>query len=218
MRREGTGARFQSNCGLRRRKISPAPLHAHKEGLWALLALLTAALIAALALGLLDGSGKGVQSAGQGQGATGQQGTGSAQEGVGAGGTATEAGGSLTAGGTSMLPPPAGGLGDYVGQDATGKSVVVQSVVRNAQDNNTLEGFWVGGRAQDRVYVEWGGTVGSNEADYTPNVSEGVNLTVRCAPPRRTRQPRSSSTPRTPSCVRLDGGFVNADERRRAQD
>ena len=180
--------------------------------LWALLALLAAALIAALALGLFDGGDDGGQTAGQGQGATEQQGTGSAQRGAAAGGTATDAGGSLNAGGTSLLPPPAGGLGDYVGQDATGKSVVVQSVVRNAEENDTLEGFWVGSSEQDRVYVEWGGTVGSNEADYTPTVGEKVNLTGPVRPAPENPETALKLNAADAELVRTHGGFVNADE------
>jgi hypothetical protein len=176
--------------------------------LWALLALVAAALIAALALGLFDGDDDGGQTAGQGQGATKQQGAGSAQE----GGTATDAGGSLSVGGTSILPPPAGGLGDYVGQDATGKSVVVQSVVRNAEDDNTLEGFWVGTGEQDRVYVEWGGTVGSNEADYMPNVGEKVNLTGPVRPAPANPETALKLNAADAELVRAHGGFVNADE------
>lgn len=180
--------------------------------LWALLALLAAALIAALALGLFDGDDDGGQTAGQGQGATEQQGTGSAQEGAGAGGTATDAGGSLSVGGTSILPPPAGGLGDYVGQDATGKSVVVQSVVRNAEENDTLEGFWVGSGEQDRVYVEWGGTVGSNEADYTPEVGEKLDLTGPVRPAPENPETALKLNAADAELVRTHGGFVNADE------
>jgi hypothetical protein len=186
--------------------------------LWALLALLAAALVAALALGLFAGDDDAGQTAGQGQGATEQQATGSAQEGADAGGTATDAGGSMTAGGTSILPPPARGLGDYVGQDATGKSVVVQSVVRNAQDNNTLEGFWVGSSKQDRVYVEWGGTVGSDEADYTPEVGEKVNLTGPVRPAPENPQTALKLNAADAELVRTNGGFVNADEVSPAQD
>lgn len=180
--------------------------------LWALLALLAAALVAALALGLFDGDDDGGQTAGQGQGATEQQSAGSAQEGAGAGGTATDAGGSLSVGATSILPPPAGGLRDYVGQDATGKSVVVQSVVRNAEENNNLEGFWVGSSEQDRVYVEWGGTVGSNEADYRPTVGEKVNLTGPVRPAPENPETALKLNAADAELVRTHGGFVNADE------
>jgi hypothetical protein len=180
--------------------------------LWALLALLAAALVAALALGLFDGDDDGGQTAGQGQGAAEQRGAGSAQEAAGAGGTATVAGGSLTAGGTSILPPPGSGLGDYVGQDATGNSVMVQSVVRNAEEDNTLEGFWVGSSEQDRVYVEWGGTVGSNEADYTPKVGEKVDLTGPVRPAPENPETALKLNAGDADLVRSQGGFVNADE------
>jgi hypothetical protein len=171
--------------------------------LWALLALLAAALVAALALGLFDGGDEGGRGAGLRPGAAEQQ---------GAGGTATGAGGSMTAGGTSILPPPGGGLGDYVGQDATGKSLVVESVVRNAEDDDAIEGFWVGNGEQDRVYVEWGGTVGSNEADYVPNVGEKVDLTgpVRPAPEKPETALKLNAA--DAELVRSQGGFVNADD------
>jgi hypothetical protein len=118
----------------------------------------------------------------------------------------------MNAGGTSILPPPGGGLGDYVGEDATGKSVVVQSVVRNAEQNDTLEGFWVGSSAQDRVYVEWGGTVGSNEADYTPEVGEKVDLTGPVRPAPENPETALKLNAADAELVRTHGGFVNADE------
>ena len=196
--------------------VAPEPRNRRRRlgWLWALLGLVAVALLAALALGLFDGDDDGGQTAGQGQSAVEQQGAGSADEGAGAGsgGTATDAGGSLTAGGTSLLPPPAGGLGDYVGQDATGKSTVVQSVVRNAEDNDTLEGFWVGSSEQDRVYVEWGGTVGSNEADYTPEVGEKVNLTGPVRPAPENPETALKLNAADAELVRTHGGFVNADE------
>jgi hypothetical protein len=178
------------------------------------------ALLAALVLGLFDGDDDGGQTAGQGQSAAEQQGAGSADEGAGAGGgaTATDGGGSLTVGGTSILPPPAGGLGDYVGQDAAGTSAVVQSVVRNAQDDDTLEGFWVGRSEQDRVYVEWGGTVGSDEADYTPEVGEKVDLTGPVRPAPEKPETALKLNPADAELVRTHGGFVNADEVSPAQD
>jgi hypothetical protein len=175
--------------------------------LWPLLALLAAALVAALALGLFAGDDDGGQTGGQGQGTAGQPAAPSAEQDAGAG-----AGGSMNAGGTSILPPPGGALGDYVGKDANGKSVVVQSVVRNAEDNNTLEGFWVGSGAQDRVYVEWGGTVGSNEADYTPKVGEKVDLTGPVRPAPENPQTALKLNAADAQLVRTQGGFVNADE------
>jgi len=200
-RRTTSGAVTSEPAGRRRRM----------GWLWALLGLLAAALIAALALGLFDGDDGG-QTAGQGQTAAEQQGAGagSGQEATGA--TATDAGGSMTASGTSILPPPDGGLGDYVGQDATGESVVVQSVVRNAQDNDTLEGFWVGSSAQERVYVEWGGTVGSNEADYIPEVGEKVNLTGPVRPAPENPETALKLNAADAEFVRTHGGFVNADD------
>ena len=65
--------------------------------------------------------------------------------------------GRLAAGGAELLPPPANGLSGQVGETATGQDVVVQSV-------NGNEGLFVGTSTTDRVYVEWGGDVGENEA------------------------------------------------------
>jgi hypothetical protein len=190
--------------------------------LWALLAVLAAALLAALALGLFNGDDDGDQTAGQGQATTEQQATDNTQDATGtgaaAGGTAADGGGSLSVGGTSILPPPAGGLGDYVGQDATGENVVVQSVVRNAEENDTLEGFWVGSSEQDRTYVEWGGTVGSNEADYTPQVGEKLNLTGPVRPAPENPETALKLNAADAELVKSQGGFVNADEVSPAQD
>jgi hypothetical protein len=121
-------------------------------------------------------------------------------------------GGGLRAGNTQLLPVPGDGLGSLVGQTVQGREVVVQSVVRGQEDPDALEGFWVGSGNQDRVYVEWGGDVGSNEADYTPKVGEKVDLTgpVRPAPqdPERTL----NLEPADAELVRSQGGYVNADE------
>lgn len=51
-----------------------------------------------------------------------------------------------TADGTGLLPVPSGGLTDYGGQNVTGKSVAVESVVSD-------EGFWVG-VTDERVFVQ----------------------------------------------------------------
>ena len=88
----------------------------------------------------------------------------------------------------------------------------MQSVVKGQEDPNALEGFWVGSGKQDRVYVEWGGDVGSNEADYQPRVGEKVNFTgpVRAAPqkPEKTLNLNAADA----KLVRSQGGYVNADE------
>ncbi len=177
--------------------------------------------IGALLIGLLNGdddseraanagqqAGERAEDAAAGAGAAGESAT---------GGAAAGEGGSLTARGENILPPPSGGLGDYVGQDATGKDVVVQSVVQSADDPNQLEGFFVGTSQQDRVYVEWGGEVGTNEADYQPKVGEKVNLEgpVRPSPedPARTLKLDEADA----QVVKSQGGFVNADRVRPAE-
>jgi hypothetical protein len=90
--------------------------------------------------------------------------------------------------------------------------VVVQSVVRNAEENDTLEGFWVGSSEQDRVYVEWGGTVGSNEADFTPTVGDTVDLTGPVRPAPENPETALKLNAADAELVRTNGGFVNADE------
>ena len=92
--------------------------------------------------------------------------------------------GALTAGNAKVLPPPAGGLSGQVGETVSGKDVVVQSV-------NGNEGFFVGSSAKDRVYVEWGGDVGENEASkFQPQEGDKVNLTgpLQAAGPEQLRK------------------------------
>ena len=113
--------------------------------------------------------------------------------------------GRLSAGGAQLLPPPAGGLSGEVGKAATGKDVVVQSV-------NGNEGFFVGSSTKDRVYVEWGGDVGQNEASqFQPKKGDKVNLTgpVQAAGAEQLRKLKLSETDR--ELVRSQGAFVNAD-------
>jgi hypothetical protein len=113
--------------------------------------------------------------------------------------------GRLNAGGAQLLPPPAGGLSGQVGETAAGKDVVVQSV-------NGNEGFFVGSSATDRVYVEWGGDIGQNEASqFQPKQGDKVNLTgpVQAAGAEQLRKLKLSAEDR--ELVRSQGAFVNAD-------
>lgn len=113
--------------------------------------------------------------------------------------------GRLNAGGAQLLPPPAGGLSGQVGQTATGKDVVVQAV-------NGNEGFFVGSSTNDRVYVEWGGDVGENEASrFQPQKGDKVNLTgpLQAAGPEQLRKLKLSEA--DAQLVRSQGAFVNAD-------
>jgi len=163
-------------------------------------------LLGLLALGLLIAALAGAFSSGDdGRSRQGLSGTG-----VDAGTTASGSG--LAAGGTALLPPRAGGLKSLVGKTATADDVVVQSVVQNAENPDTLEGFWVGSSAKDRVYVEWGGDVGQAEADYRPKVGEHVRLTgpVRPAPKNPASALRLDAD--EAQLVRSQGGFVNADD------
>ena len=113
--------------------------------------------------------------------------------------------GRLNAGGAQLLPPPTGGLSKEVGKTATGKDVVVQSV-------NGNEGFFVGSSTKDRVYVEWGGDVGENEASqFQPQEGDRVNLTgpLQAAGPEQLRKLKLSEA--DAQSVRSQGAFVNAD-------
>jgi hypothetical protein len=167
--------------------------------LWWLLGLLALAAIAALLLGVFGGDD------------TDNAPSTASQNGQPAG-TGTAAAGALTAGGTNLLPVPDGGLSSAVGQDAQGRDVTVQSVVKGQEDPDALEGFWVGSSAQDRVYVEWGGDVGADESDFQPNVGDKVNLTgpVKAAPqdPEQTLNLSADDA----QLVRSQGAYVNADD------
>ncbi|MBD0282497.1 MAG: hypothetical protein ICV69_09950 [Thermoleophilaceae bacterium] len=121
------------------------------------------------------------------------------------GGNAGSNVGQLAAGSVRLLPPPANGLSAQAGETATGKNVVVQSV-------NGNEGFFVGSSATDRVYVEWGGDVGENEASrFQPQRGDRVDLTgpVQPAGAKQIRKLKLSSA--DAELVRSQGAFVNAD-------
>jgi hypothetical protein len=192
-----TGARAATGEPHRRRRLG---------WLWWLLGLLALAAVIAVLAGAFEGDDDGERSTAETQqqersGAADAQGT------TSGGGEA----GQLTAGGTSLLPIPTAGLSDFVGQDARGQSVRVLSVVSSAEDPEALEGFWVGTSDQDRTYVEWGGDVGTDEADYRPREGEQVNLTgpVRPAPedPARTLNLSDADA----ELVRSQGAYINAD-------
>lgn len=113
--------------------------------------------------------------------------------------------GQLAAGGTQLLPPPPKGLGPLTGDKVTGKGVVVQSV-------NGNQGFFVGSSAAERVYVEWGGDVGADEASkFLPKRGQKVNLTgpVQAATPKALRKLKLGAD--DVKLVRTQRGFVNAD-------
>lgn len=113
--------------------------------------------------------------------------------------------GQLTAGNASLLPPPADGLSAQVGETATGKDALVQSV-------NGNEGFFVGSSTKDRVYIEWGGDIGENEASrFQPQEGDKVNLTgpLQAAGPKQLEKLKLSEA--DAQLVRSQGAFVNAD-------
>jgi hypothetical protein len=113
--------------------------------------------------------------------------------------------GRLAAGGVSLLPPPASGLAAQGGKTVTGKDVVVQSV-------NGNEGFFVGSSATERVYVEWGGDVGENEASrFRPQKGQRVNLTGPLQPAGTRQLSKLKLSAADAELVRSQGAFVNAD-------
>ena len=179
--------------------------------LWLLLGLLALAAIVAALAGAFDGSDDAERAAGQTQQQADPDAGAGAAAGDEAAGGAGDAG-RLVAGDTSLIPVPGGGLGEYVGEQSRGENVRVLSVVSNADDPEALEGFWVGTSDQDRNYVEYGGEVGTDEADFRPEVGQRVNLTgpVRPAPqdPARTLNLSDKDS----ETVRSQGGYINADE------
>ena len=120
------------------------------------------------------------------------------------GGGGTSDTGTLNAGGAKLLPPPASGLSAEVGKAASGKDLVVQSV-------NGNEGFFVGSSTTDRVYVEWGGDVGEDEASrFQPKKGDRVTLTgpVQAAGAEQLRKLKLAGDDL--NLVRSQGGIVNA--------
>jgi hypothetical protein len=171
-----------------------------KKGLlWFVLGLLALLLLVALLVALLTG---GEDKPGQASQPPSSQPP--AARPPGGGGNAAAA--RLTAGGRPITPTPAGGLSATPGQDAAGRGVTVQSVVKD-------QGFWVGGSARDRVYVEFGGQAGKAESRsaYVPKAGQKVNLTgpVRAAP----KDPEEVLKLKGPDAalVRKQNAYVNAD-------
>jgi len=113
--------------------------------------------------------------------------------------------GRLSAGGAQLIPAPANGLSSEVGKSATGRDVVVQSV-------NGNEGFFVGSSTKDRVYVEWGGDVGADEATFQPEVGQRVDLSrpVKAAPEKAARVLNLDKT--DAQLVKRQGAYVNAED------
>jgi hypothetical protein len=127
------------------------------------------------------------------------------------GGTTGSDAGQLTVGNTQLLPPPENGLSSQAGKTATGRDVVVQSV-------NGNEGFFVGSSSTERVYVEWGGDVGEDEASrFSPKKGERVNLTGPLQPAGATELRKLKLSSADAELVRSQGAFVNADRVIRAQ-
>ena len=188
-RADSTGARAAGTGGDRRKKRG--------GWLWWVLGLLALLLLAALLLGLFSGDDDDAKKpANQTTQPTPEP----------AGGTAGQAGaGTLTARGTSLLPVPAGGLAEFETETATGQGVTVQSVVKD-------EGFWVGSSEQDRVYVEYGGDVGEDEAQgFEPKVGDKVDLTGEMRPAPADPAQTLNLPEQDAQLVSEQGAYVNAD-------
>lgn len=119
--------------------------------------------------------------------------------------SAAPAPGTLTADGQPLVPTPPSGLGGLAGDPAKATAVVVQSV-------NGNEGFFVGPSVADRVYIEWGGDVGENEASrFQPKVGDTVDLTGLVQKASRGELKRLGLPVDAEELVEQQGGFVNAD-------
>jgi hypothetical protein len=179
--------------------------------LWPLLALLAVALVAALALGLFDGDDDGGQPPVRDR-ARRAAGAAAARKRPARAPRRRDAGGSLTVGGTSILPPAAGGPRRLRRQDATPENVVVQSVVRNAEDNDRAEGFWVGSSEQDRRLRRVGrdGRLGRSRLHARGRRAGQPHRSVPPGPENPETALKLNAA--DAELVRTQGGFVNADE------
>jgi hypothetical protein len=113
--------------------------------------------------------------------------------------------GSLASGTAALLPVPSGGLAGLAGQAVSGQGLSVQAV-------NGNEGFWVWRGSGERVYVEFGGDVGRDEASrFQPRVGDRVNLAGPLE--RAPADPRAKLklNAQDAALVRSQGAFVNAD-------
>ena len=113
----------------------------------------------------------------------------------------------LTVGGQPLSPT---GIKQQIGQDASGKNVVVQQVIAD-------EGFTVGTSKQDAIYIEYGGAAGKTEGGYHPKqAGERVTLDgpVRPAPadPAETLRLPAAEAAR----VEQQGAYINANSVQRA--
>lgn len=114
----------------------------------------------------------------------------------------------LTARGYWLLPVP-DDLSPYVGQNAKGQRIEVQSVIDG-------EGFWIGWSRTQSVYVTYDRQIGDNAPTFVPSVGDNINVTgaVRRAPddPARTLRLKPPDDQR----VRRQGAYISADRAERA--
>ena len=78
--------------------------------------------------------------------------------------------GELSSGTRALLPPPASGLGDLIGDTASG-TATVESVVAD-------EGFWVGEGPGDRVFVDLSPEARSTTGESPFQVEAGQKITL----------------------------------------
>ncbi|MDP8908620.1 MAG: hypothetical protein M3N47_05785, partial [Chloroflexota bacterium] len=116
---------------------------------------------------------------------------------------------SLTVGEPSLLPVP-DDLSVYIGQQAEGKRVEVQSVVEG--------GFWVGRSQTDRVYVKCRREIGDNESTFDPTVAAKVNLTGRVRPAPDDPRTALRLNPPDSDLVRRQGAYIDADTVQQTRD
>jgi hypothetical protein len=186
----------------------PPPQRRRRFGwLWPLALLLLAGVVALVLALTLGGEDDGKSHARKPNSASGgtSSGGGSATSASGAGG------GRLIADGVKMLPVPSSGLKQFIAKQARGQDVTVLSRNRDARDRTQLDGFWVGSSRQDRVFVEWGGGVGPDEAKFLPKVGQHVNLEGPVRPAPRNPEKTLNLRPPNAQAVSRQGAYINAD-------
>ncbi len=193
-RSQQTGARSAGGGDQRKKKGG--------AWLWWLLGLLALVLLAILLISLLGGDDDEQSATATPTPTPSAQSTPEPATGAPAGAAGA---GTLTARNESLLPVPAGGLGDFETEQATGQGVSVQSVVKD-------EGFWVGSSAEDRVYVEYGGDVGADETQgFEPKVGDKVDLTGELRPAPENPGQTLNLPDQAARQVSRQGAYVNAD-------
>ncbi|MDA0180569.1 hypothetical protein OJ997_09720 [Solirubrobacter phytolaccae] len=121
-------------------------------------------------------------------------------------GTSDAGAATLTAGDRPLRGDDAESLTAAVGQQAEGTGATVLSVVSGT-------GFWVGSSDADRVFVEYGSTVGTDESQpYKPKVGDVVALSGEVRPaPADPAQTLKLGAPDAEQ-VKAQGAYINAQD------